>query len=327
MKRLLFCGLIAVSLSAFANDYQDGRLFADNARIAALSGLSDLKDNENTYLNDFTRNPSESHLNQNTLKEEGIKEALRNSTGQEIIEKQHEREKNPATIDLNSTEMRDAGKSIDGADTRVGEANIPCTDGQCLPTEEVLGNDFGEGASRLGVLVGVAKEVADIGQQNPSIFAGTNNQCRIAVAHVGNCCGKHAHLLHCRPEEKALRVAINSDRAIYVGKYCAHYKAKICFEEKESWCVFPSLLASIIQIQGRLGQLGINFGWVGRRTNAANCRGIAPAELERINFQQLNLGRLAQEFESRYIPKNAEKIDADTASKIEAMEKEGKAHG
>lgn len=327
MRQILLAALIMIAHDAMADDYSEGRIFAENAQLGAFSGLNQLKDKEHEYLNDFTAAPVQSGLDHNALKQAGIEEATRNEAGQEIIEKQRIREQNPVRIDLNSPEMRDAGSSIDGADERTRAANIPCTDGQCLATEDQNGEDFGEGASRLGILTGAAKEISDkqIGAGVPSIFAGKNHRCRIAVKHVGNCCGRHARFLRCRQEEKELSIAVSAGLARYVGTYCAHKLGK-CYEHKQSWCVFPSQLANIFQVQGRFQQLGISFGWAGRKTNAADCRGLKPAELERINFQILDLGNLTKEFESRYIPKNPVQMEVDATSKIDAMEREGRAH-
>ena len=116
-------------------------------------------------------------------------------------------------------------------------------------------------------------------------------------------------------------------RAAYVGTYRAK-KILTCVEEKESWCVFPTKLSSIIQIQGRSRQLGINFGWAGGKENEANCRGITPEELERINFSFfLDLSPIQQELISRMaLPANGSinnanqsHIECQTASKIDPL--------
>lgn len=325
MNKCLGIGLFILSSFLYADDYSEGRQFALNAQINASSGFVQL--NPNDYLNSYTTTPNESALNPNSLKEEALKTASKNEVAAEVMTGYRLREK--AAVDANSAEMLEAGKTIDGAENHVNGANLPCTNGNCLPTDETQGDDFTEGASRLGVLAGSAKEISDkqIGSGNPSIFTGSNYKCRIAVAGIGNCCGGHARFLHCRAEEKALAVAITESRAEHVGRFCAHRKLGICYEEKESWCVFPSKLAGLIQHQGRLNQLGINFGWASGKKNRPNCRGITPEELERINFKNLDLSALSKELEARFIPKNPAKMDSEATSKIEAMERRGGAHG
>jgi hypothetical protein len=327
MNKWLLLAVLLNGNSAIADDYSEGRALALNAGVNAMSGLGQLAPAE--YLNNFTDHPSESNINQSRLKEEGAKASETNETAQHILDDKRKQDTNPVTVDFNSEEMIQSGRVIEDADGQVSEHKLPCNNGACLPTPDTNGDDFGEGVSQLGTLAGASDDVSakQIGSGNASIFTGTNNQCRIAVLGIGNCCGGHARFLNCRQEEKSLANSIIDGRAYYVGTYCAHYKKLTgCLEHKQSWCVFPSKLASIIQVQGRLGQLGINFGWVGRRTNGANCRGITPEELARIPIQNLDLSSLTKEFESRAKPKNPTQMESRASKAIEQMEQEGRAH-
>lgn len=328
MKTVLLISIALISGYVAADDYTDAKLFAQQAQSQALSQLSQLNGHETDYLTDFTRTPSQSGLTPDTMKNEASKEALRNDTAKNIVDIDNERKTGKHAVDLQSREMIEAGNSIESAESRIQNAHIPCVDDGCLPTEDDMGDDFAEGISRLGVLAGSAKDIADkqINTTTPAIFSGSNTLCRVAVAHVGNCCGKHARFLHCRADEKTLAYAIEENRARYVGTYCAHKKMGVCFEQKQSWCVFPSKLASIFQLQGRFDQLHISFGWAGKKTNAADCRGITPLELERLNFELLDLSTLVEEFKSRHSPTPTDVMDAEALSKISSMEREGKAH-
>lgn len=211
----------------------------------------------------------------------------------------------------------------------VCKEKLPCADGSCMPTSDENGDDFAEGISRLGALAGSADEVSknQVTSGSPSIFTGSNDLCRVAVAGIGNCCGGNARFLRCRQGEKDLAVAKESGRAAYVGTYCAHKKLGVCVEHKQSWCTFPSKLAAIVQIQGRKGQKGINFGWAANKTNAANCRGITPEELETIDFSQLNLDSLTEEFKSKKRLPDSSVIDAKAGNKVDQMNRRGKPHG
>lgn len=202
-----------------------------------------------------------------------------------------------------------------------------CADGQCDKSHIDESHDMGEGISRLGALAGVAGDVAanQVGSGMPAIFTGNNHRCRMLVAGLGNCCGGHARFLNCRDEEKQLAKAIEEKRAFYVGKYCAE-KDIVCLKHKESWCVFPSKLASIIQIEGRYQQLGINFGAAWGETNAADCRGITPEEIERINFSTLDLSPIEKEMVARMNPPKHGQISRANQSHIERLNREGRAY-
>ena len=202
-----------------------------------------------------------------------------------------------------------------------------CAEGQCDKAHIDESHDMGEGVSRLGALAGVASDVAanQVGSGVPAIFTGKNHRCRTLVAHLGNCCGGHARFLNCRDEEKQLAKAIEEKRAFYVGEYCAE-KDIICLKHKESWCVFPSKLASIIQIEGRYQQLGINFGGAWGETNAANCRGLTPEELERINFSSLDLSPIEKEMVARMNPPKHGQVSHANQSHIERLNREGRAY-
>jgi hypothetical protein len=324
MNKWMVLGLL-MSQCIHADDYHEGRQFALNAQSNALSQMSQIAPGD--YLNQFTDHPVESGIDPQRIPEEGRKKAAQDETAQHIIASHQTQEK--VQIDLNSEEMLQTGHAIDTADEQVSQNKVPCIDGACLPETNEPGDDFGEGITQLGSLAGAADDVSarQVHSGRPNIFTGSNYQCRKAVAGIGNCCEKNGNIMRCNKTEKALAAATKDSRSFYVGTYCAMSKLGICLEYKESWCVFPSKLASIIQIQGRKGQLNISFGTAKKKKNRANCRGISPEELSRINFQALNLFSLTEDFKSRGTKKPPENMDSQATQKIERMEGEGRAHG
>ena len=58
----------------------------------------------------------------------------------------------------------------------------------------------------------------------------------------------------------------------------------MCIRWKRSWCVFGSKLGRILQEATR-GQLGIGWG---------SCRGFTVAEMERIDFEAVDLSEFTQ---------------------------------
>lgn len=318
MKRFLGIFLIVVTLPTFANDFQDAKAFAQMSKNNLEQMMEIL--NPNDLVSGFNPNPKESTLNPEMLKETARKEALKSEMAKDAIN----RAKNRQEVDLEQEgEATDKGIDLGQSQNTNG---IPCNHGKCLPTEDEQSTDFAEGVTELGALGGVADDVRKNQVQSgvPAIFSGSNNLCRVAAAHVGNCCGGNAHLLSCREEEKALSRARQDNRAIYVGTFCAHRKLKVCLEHKQSWCVFPTKLSSIVQIQGRFGQLGINFGQTTRKENYANCRGITPEEISSIDFSRLDMRAVTEGFKNKYQQQDSQRQDGQITGHVNDWEKDGK---
>lgn len=175
---------------------------------------------------------------------------------------------------------------------------LPCTDGSCDTTKSEESHDMGEGVSRLGALIGAASDVAtnQIASGSPKIFAGSSVDCKKYVLGFRDCCtdsGWGDWVKNCPAELQALQKAKADNRVVYLGKYKKH---KLDLDHHYAYCVFPSKLGAIIQIEGRKKQLGISFG----KAKKPDCKGITPEQLERINFQKLNLSPIEQDFISRF---------------------------
>lgn len=194
----------------------------------------------------------------------------------------------------------------------------------CTDNTNEASVDLKEGIARLGAMIGSAQEVSSqqLSEKKSGVFSGSNLTCREA-SEVGNCCGGHARFLNCRQEEKDLRQAINDGRAIYLGTFCAHRKYRHCWEHKQSWCVFNSKLAYIIQVQGRSSQLGISFGWAADNDNYPNCRGLSPLELERLDFSKMDLKPIEDELISKKRLPEGSNLSSKTVEKA-ALEIQGK---
>ena len=116
-----------------------------------------------------------------------------------------------------------------------------------------------------------------------------------------------------------LQRAKAENRTVYLGSYRKH---KLDLDKHHVYCVFPSKLAGIVQIQGRSNQLHINFG----QAKSPNCRGLTPEELERINFKVLDLSALTQEWLARKTIPDVVQQDQHNQSHIEQLNREGRAH-
>ena len=180
---------------------------------------------------------------------------------------------------------------------------LPCTNGSCDTTKNEESQDMAEGVSRLGVLAGASIDV-DTKQVNlgvTAIFAGVSSECEKYPLGTRDCCtdsGWGDWVLHCPKAMQDLQKAKAENRVVFVGEYddwilhsVTHYV----------YCVFPSKISSIVQIEGRGAQLHIPFG----SPKAPDCRGISPEVLERIAFDQLDLSPLENELTQRLNPPDA----------------------
>ena len=171
---------------------------------------------------------------------------------------------------------------------------IPGSDSDSSKDE--LSQDFGEGVSKLGALVGVAEDVYknQITNGDPHVFEGNSKECKKHPLGIKDCCtgsGWGGWVVHCPKDLQDLIKAKTEGRVVSLGSY----KKKKWRSRHYVYCVFPSKLAGIVQIQGRGGQLGLSFG----SATAPNCQGLTPEQLERINFSRLDLSALEQDFISK----------------------------
>jgi len=174
--------------------------------------------------------------------------------------------------------------------------NIPGSDGESDKSQPETSQDFGEGVSKLGALVGIADDVYknQITSGEPHVFQGKSKECKKHPFGIRDCCkdsGWGGWVVHCPKDLQELIKAKSEGRVVSLG----YYKKRKWRSRHYVYCVFPSKLAGIVQIQGRGGQLGLSFG----SAKAPNCRGLTPEQLERIDFSRLNLSALEQDFISK----------------------------
>lgn len=124
------------------------------------------------------------------------------------------------------------------------------------------------------------------------IFNGNDYRCRPPGLQTGgsDCCKKTTTwfgLGQCTEREKILAKLRSwgklDGQCHYVGSYCAVKALGICLQKKKTYCCFHSVLARIIQEQGRK-QLGISWG----DPKSPNCRGFTPDEFQRIDFSKID---------------------------------------
>lgn len=100
-------------------------------------------------------------------------------------------------------------------------------------------------------------------------------------------------LPHCSPDDESTDFRVNSGQCVYLGTYCLESWPLVgCVQRSRAYCCFNSMLARIIQEQGR-PQIP-SMGGFGTAT-APNCRGFSPQEFQSLDFSKIDMSEyLAQ---------------------------------
>ncbi|HHT5643348.1 TPA: conjugal transfer protein TraN, partial [Raoultella ornithinolytica] len=204
-----------------------------------------------------------------------------------------------------SCETRTSGKQM------ICGGDVFCLDGECDKAVSGTNNGFGQAVSELAALAAAGKDVAALNGVDVRAFTGKAKFCKKFAAGFSNCCkdsgwGQDVGLARCSSEEKALAKAKTNKLTVSIGEFCSKKVLGICLEKKRSYCQFDSKLAQIVQEQGRNGQLHIGFGGA----SSPDCRGITVAELQGINFNQLDFTNFMEDLiNNQKIPDNSELTD------------------
>lgn len=209
-------------------------------------------------------------------------------------------------------------------DKRVCTETLACVDGSCDQTKNEESNDIQEGISRLGAVAGSAEEVASKQSTTSAveIFKGERKACSEMPLNLRDCCVGEGFLegvFHCPADLRELQKAKLENRATLVGTYNEDLGLKKIYV----YCIFPTKLAGILQIQGRLGQLGIGFG---EPKNPKCDSGFTAGLLEKIDFKRLDLSGIVDDFKSKAKFKTLEEIESDTKNHAHDLHDKGKAH-
>lgn len=287
--RALLLGLFILPCTVLANDYQDGAAFGEAAKKAASSIMRRF---DEKGLPNYSDNPKEARLAPSARGELLQK-------GKQFItqDKDAAYSANLAKTNVTAHLSQDEEKAYEAlANTKLKES-VACDDGSCLKALKEESFDMSEGLTKFAALIDSAKDIRASGTKNAHaniLFKGKNYTCRIR--HLPdepiNFCKRDKYVfLKGSNEEKALYQARKDNLAKQVSgdNYCSKRKKvrfrkkKRCVQKKQSWCVYPSRLAYLIQIEAHR-QLGFGFGQVYGDNNDANCRGLSAYELSKINF-------------------------------------------
>lgn len=249
-----------------------------------------------------------------TLKQLGKTRAQEDTTANFVLKEEHSREK---------TNSEGYSKEFSEAETLLNQPEAASKPDSLDNTQSQENDDINEGLSHLGVLGATAAEVSNlqVSSGSPRLFAGAYQECEKYMLGLRDCCtdsGFLDGLIHCPWQLQQLQKAKTENRVVYLGHYKPHRFSTTRFR----YCVFPSKLAGIIQIQGRLGQLGIGFGSVWH----PDCRGITPEELARLDFKRLDIGPLVQELTSKKTLPSNTSLDNQGANHVDRLYQQGVSH-
>ena len=162
-----------------------------------------------------------------------------------------------------------------------------CVGADCGTVEPQANTGFVEATTRLNMALELGGEEFD--RENLEFFKGRRRACHIHFGGLANCCrnsGLLVGLANCSAEERELAEERNAGNTHYLGRYCSRRTFfGVCIRRSRAWCVFGSKLGRILQQQGR-AQLGI--AW-------SDCRGFTVAEIESIDFANLDLSEFTQD--------------------------------
>lgn len=218
-------------------------------------------------------------------------------------------------------------KKLSG-EAQLCSGQLVCANGECDAIENNTSDSFGKAVSALAAVTAAAQDVSEMNDVNVRAFTGQPMECRMAIAGFSNCCkdsgwGQGIGLAHCDSEEKALGKAKENLLTVYVGTYCSTKVLGVCLQKKKTYCQFDSKLAQIVQVQGRKGQLGIDFG----SGKHPDCRGITVEELQSLKFDRMDFSNFYSDLNAgTTIPSDselAERVKEQVASALQQSAGQG----
>jgi hypothetical protein len=166
---------------------------------------------------------------------------------------------------------------------RCGDSTY-CADGSCWAQERRDNDQFAMAVSQLEAHLQAGKDIDSTGAE-VEIFKGQDRRCRISLFSIDNCCTDRSLIERCTTEEQATYDLKVQGRCQEIGEYCSNRSAfGICVEKTRSSCCFSSLLARVVQQQGRAQ---LSQGWGDART--PDCAGFSPEELAGLDWSRMDL--------------------------------------
>lgn len=155
------------------------------------------------------------------------------------------------------------------------------------------------------------------------IFNGKDYRCRADDALFGltggGCCDEDKvflGLVSCKQSEKDLAAQNKKKLCHYVGTYCSKKInlgfTKVCIQHSEGHCCFNSVLARIIQEQGR-PQIRIDWG----SGESPMCRGFTPEEFEKLDFSRIDFAEFEATLNPNMSTSKVQQLQSNTSAKVQ----------
>jgi len=160
-----------------------------------------------------------------------------------------------------------------------------CANGSCWDTTTSPNTGFANAATQIEAHVAAAKDIDSSDPHNIKIFKGMSRNCVVGNFGLDNCCNDEAFLQHCSAADQQLHLVRDQGQCHEVGEYCSASSWLFgCRERTHTFCCFGSLLARLVQEQGR-AQIGRDWG----TPQSASCSGFTPTELAALDWSQFDL--------------------------------------
>lgn len=196
-----------------------------------------------------------------------------------------------------------------------------CINGDCSEHSKVNDPDFSRAAGSFGAMVDAAKQ---LNKNNQFIFQGHESSCSKAPVGFLDCCadsgwGKEM-FEKCSEQEKKLKTGKDNHLVVAIpGEYCTNEVGGICLSKRKRYCVFTTKLARLIQEKGRRDQLHISFG----TPDEPNCTGIAPEELQKIDFSTIDFSEIAEDIKHTMPARDQEVLIHRMKQRVDELRENG----
>ena len=185
------------------------------------------------------------------------------------------------------------------SETQEGKKELICGNPNTIQFQQAIEQgDPNEFLKAVSALAGASEAGESIkkAQSEINMLKGESSDCGEGAMGVYDCCDGGGNFLHgCSEGEKALQKARQKKIASFAGRYCGKKVLGICVAHRQTWCVFDSKLARILQEQGRVKQLGITFG----SGEHPNCTGMTPDQLQKLDFRKIDFSEFFEDVKTK----------------------------